>query len=180
MFFRYTLIKYGIENPLLCHPILFTSATGITSFFSLIHKIIIETIIKIYSNPELAVVVGENISEHNKRSFSMIRPCWSSGNNGNYGNDGNYSNGGNSGNRKMVSNKVVDEVKNMGNLNEMIYALQQELDGEDDLIRKSTTRTVHVRANLLFTRNYVAQTLNSYLMQRHRKFPSSPLQQFLF
>ena len=57
---RYTAIKYGIDNPLLFHPVLFSSAAGITSFLSIPSKITIETIFNIFSNKELAIIAGDS------------------------------------------------------------------------------------------------------------------------
>lgn len=55
---RYFAIKYGIDTPLLSHPVLFTSATGISSFLSLSSKTTIEMIFNILGDKQLAMVVG--------------------------------------------------------------------------------------------------------------------------
>lgn len=56
---RYLAIKYGIDTPLLSDAILFSSATGISSFLSLSSKTTIEIIFNIFDDKQLAMVVGE-------------------------------------------------------------------------------------------------------------------------
>ena len=54
-------IKYGLDIPWLDHPMLFSSAAGISSFLSLSSKTTIEMIFNIFEDKELAIVVGEHL-----------------------------------------------------------------------------------------------------------------------
>jgi NADH-ubiquinone oxidoreductase chain 6 len=56
---RYYAIKYGIDTPLLSHPILFSSAAGISSFLSILSRITIEDIFNLFEDKQLALPVGE-------------------------------------------------------------------------------------------------------------------------
>ena len=56
---RYLSIEYGIDNPLLSHPALFSSAAGISSFLSIPSRLTIETIFNIFKDRELKIGVGE-------------------------------------------------------------------------------------------------------------------------
>ena len=56
---RYYAIKYGIDTPLLSHPILFSSAAGISSFLSIFSRITIEDIFNLFDDKQLALPVGE-------------------------------------------------------------------------------------------------------------------------
>ncbi len=60
---RYFAIKYGIHTPLLYHPILFSSATGISSFLSLASKFTIEMIFDTFDtfNTKLAMAVDNDV-----------------------------------------------------------------------------------------------------------------------
>lgn len=70
---RYFLIKYGIDNPLLYHPVLFTTAAGISSFLSIASKLTIESLFDIISDNELDIAVGDrkiiHISDGQKTTF---------------------------------------------------------------------------------------------------------------
>ena len=57
---RYFAIKYGVNTPLLLHPVLFSSATGISSFLSIASKITIEMIFNIFDNKQFAMIVDEH------------------------------------------------------------------------------------------------------------------------
>ena len=56
---RYYAIKYGIDTPLLSHPILFSSAAGISSFLSILSRITIEDIFNLFEYKQLAMIGGE-------------------------------------------------------------------------------------------------------------------------
>ena len=56
---RYFAIKYGIDTPLLNYPVLFSSATGISTFLAIPSKITIEMLFNTLEDNKLAIDAGE-------------------------------------------------------------------------------------------------------------------------
>jgi len=64
-------IKYEIDTPLLDHPVLFSSATGISYFLSIFSELMIETVFGISLDAELALPAGETLSITNRPETTL-------------------------------------------------------------------------------------------------------------
>ena len=56
---RYLFINYGIDSPLIHHPVLLSSAAALSSFLSISSKLTIELLFSIFGDKEIAMVLGD-------------------------------------------------------------------------------------------------------------------------
>jgi hypothetical protein len=74
---RFCLIKYGIDNPLLDYPVLYSSAAAISTFLCIPVKICIHTIFDIYADSNLTLTIGESnleaINIKSQETYMMTR-----------------------------------------------------------------------------------------------------------
>ena len=125
---RYYAIKYGIDTPLLSHPILFSSAVGISSFLSILSRITIEDIFNLFEYKQLALPVGELPVSKNSltidTNMKMVRGTGSGTGSPKYRNFGVSSPADEEKIRKLILEvKPSRNVRNTGMTNELINLL---------------------------------------------------------